>query len=124
MSVKICLVPDDMVIRAGLPNVFANLLVTKPFQCGDKAGHPGILYRKDRRPRRSFFRYGQQNMDMVWHDYIAIYRDIIIEIVQLIDISCHNRSIWQQLYFRTVQEAGPYTNITICGLLHWGISWF
>ena len=70
------------------------------------------------------FKGRQQNMDMVWHDYIAIYRDIIIEIVQLIDISCHNRSIWQQLYLRTVQEAGPYTKITICGLLHWGISWF
>ena len=27
-------------------------------------------------------------------------------------------------YLAQKGEAGPYSNITICGLLHWGISWF
>ena len=79
-------ISDDMIVKMPLPNVFAEFFITKPFKGRHKARHEGMLPRRffdrrGRRPRRPVSQYKKHQMNMVWHDHILIYLDILIKFI-------------------------------------------
>ena len=75
-----------MIKRTALPNVFTIMPVTESFECSNKFGNNGIC--RDRPPGRSTFRlqYLQKDMDMIGHDTVFVYRDIVIKCIHYLDL--------------------------------------
>ena len=75
-----------MVMEPPLPNVFAVLLVTKALECTDKTGDP----------RSSFFGCvfpvvdGNQQMDMIGHNYVLVHGKVIVKSLHLLNILIGN----------------------------------
>ena len=103
-------VADNMVIGTVLPYIHAVFLVTKSFKRRYESRRNGILYCRDRRPRRSVSRafYPQHNVDMIGHDHITFNGQIIVKVAQLTDVFISDLSVFCQFDLRTVEDAGPY----------------
>ena len=124
MLFQILFASDDMIVRAGLPDVFADLLIAKTLKGGHKTRHGGVLCRRDRRPRRSLSLHPKQNMNVVGHDHIALHGNVIVKSIELANVFVNDLSrvgqfdfrreifgIGGSTVFRTVGDAGPYENI-------------
>ena len=88
MLIIVLTVANDVIIGAILPYIHAVFLVTKSFERRYEPRRNGVLHCRDRRPRRSviYAFYPQHNMNMVWHNYVTLDRQILVKNVQLMDV--------------------------------------
>jgi len=114
MCIIILPISYDVVIGTVLPNVFAKLLVAKPFQCGNELCNHCVLCRVGLLSHGVFFYY-QKNMDVVWHNDVTIDNYMVIKIVQLVDVFINSSAVTCQFHTRTVEDFFPTIAVRACG---------
>ena len=107
----ILLISDHVIVITGLPNIFPVFFIAKSLERTDEPCNCGCP-RRDSRPRVSVCVMDtKQKMYMIRHDYVPIYRYMIIESIYLPNNPISNFSMHQQFnpwIIRTPREGCPY----------------
>ena len=102
--VIILFVAHDMIIIGALPNILSILLIAKAFECADKLRDyrvPPCSARRGSRPRLPVMTVnGKQQVDMIRHDHIFIYGNMIVKIIHLSNVPVRDFPMLQQLNMR------------------------
>ncbi len=113
----IFVISDNMIVETPLPYIFAVFFVTITFECRNKLRNSRTLSCRGRRPRRPVFCHNQHNMNMIWHNNIPVYANVIIKIIQFFQMVFRCLTVRCKFdCFRDAEDVVPYICLSFARL--------